>query len=67
MSRQLTRLSLLPATLLLAALAACAGDLPTAPRLPDPRRSQADSVRQKVSAPTDSTSKVAGGYENPLV
>ena len=65
MSRVSTRTTLLPAALLLAALAACAGGSPTGPGAPVLRRDVADSTRLQPA--TDSASRQAGNYENPVI
>lgn len=66
MSRPASRTLLLPAALLLGALAACAGDPPTAPRQSAPSLRRA--VTDTIGHPTGSGSVTTqGNYENPSV
>jgi len=58
MLRPTTRPALLPAVLLLSALAACAGGSPTGPSAPMVRHDE-------TTAPTDSVKAKPGNYENP--
>lgn len=61
MLRPTTRTALLPAVLLLSALAACAGGTPTGPSAPMVRHDET------TTAPADSVKSKPGNLENPII
>jgi hypothetical protein len=61
MLRPTTRTALLPAALLLSALAACAGGSPTGPSAPMVRH---DGT---TTPPADTVKSKPSGYENPVI